>query len=118
MNGVSTQDYSSNTPTRTYAAYSNYMCTYTHPQRLQFAANHLLVKNISINGLYFGAYRKHDPAAFASVLSDVFKYTAQGKLRPHTPAVYPLDKVNDAFGSIIKRTSVGKVILDCENIAH
>lgn len=94
------------------------MCTYTHPQRLQFAANHLLVKNISINGLYFGAYRKHDPAAFASVLSDVFKYTAQGKLRPHTPAVYPLDKVNDAFGSIIKRTSVGKVILDCENIAH
>eukprot|EP00602_Paraphysomonas_sp_CaronLab_P001316 CAMPEP_0185025264 /NCGR_PEP_ID=MMETSP1103-20130426/8286_1 /TAXON_ID=36769 /ORGANISM="Paraphysomonas bandaiensis, Strain Caron Lab Isolate" /LENGTH=354 /DNA_ID=CAMNT_0027558417 /DNA_START=35 /DNA_END=1099 /DNA_ORIENTATION=+ len=74
-------------------------------------ANILLVKNVSVSGLYWGAHTKHNPKLFLQSSSHIIKMWAEGKLKPHISHRFPLDKVNDAFSVIQSRKSTGKVVL-------
>jgi NADPH:quinone reductase len=74
-------------------------------------ANILLVKNVSLCGLYWGAHAKGNPKLMAQSTSEVIRLWAEGKIKPHISHRFPLDKVNDAFDVIQARQSTGKVIL-------
>lgn len=71
----------------------------------------LLVKNVSVVGLYWGAYAKRDPQTLTESLAQLFAWQAAGKLKPHISATFPLEKTGDALRSLMERRSVGKVVV-------
>lgn len=57
-----------------------------------FKANYLLVKNITVHGLYWGGYLTFDPAVLTGSLTRLFGWYADGGLRPHVSHVLPPDR--------------------------
>ncbi|MCL7464967.1 NADPH:quinone oxidoreductase family protein [Phaeovulum sp. NW3] len=73
--------------------------------------NHLLVKNITVHGLYWGGYLKLDPAVLRQSMETLFGWYAEGGLRPHVSATMPLDRVDEALELLRSRRSTGKVVV-------
>jgi NADPH2:quinone reductase len=73
--------------------------------------NRVLLKNISIVGLHWGAYRVHDPAKIAQATDDLFALYEKGAIRPVVSSVRPLAEAAAALDEIAKRKSIGKVLL-------
>jgi NADPH2:quinone reductase len=77
----------------------------------QIPANILLVKNLTVTGLYWGAYRNIRPAAFAAQFDALLRWWAEGTLKPHTSQTFPLGEFKAAFDALLSRRSTGKVAL-------
>jgi NADPH2:quinone reductase len=73
--------------------------------------NRVLLKNISIVGLHWGAYRQHDPDKIPQAMRELFRLYEQGKVTPLVSSQYPLARAADALDEIATRRSVGKVLL-------
>jgi len=77
----------------------------------QIPANHLLVKNLTVIGFYWGGYTRVNP----KVLTDSFKVLTQwyveGKIKPHVSNVLPLEKANEALDLLRTRKATGKVVV-------
>jgi NADPH2:quinone reductase len=74
-------------------------------------ANILLVKNVSVAGLFWGAHLIHDPRTLLSSAHQLVEWWAAGEIAPAVCARLPLEKANDAFELIEGRASTGKVVL-------
>ncbi len=77
----------------------------------EIALNHALVKNIAVHGLYWGGYLSLDPELLAGSMRALFDWFAQGALRPHISATYPLDQAAEALESLRARRSTGKIVV-------
>jgi NADPH:quinone reductase len=77
----------------------------------QIPANILLVKNLTVHGLYWGAYATLDPAVMTASFAALFRWYAEGRLRPHVSHVLPLEAANEALALLAERRSTGKVVL-------
>ena len=77
----------------------------------EIKANHLLVKNVSVIGLYWGGYAKFAPQVLTGSMAQLMAWYAEGKLSPHISNVYPLDQTNEAMDLIRARKSTGKVVV-------
>lgn len=77
----------------------------------QIPANHLLVKNLTVIGLYWGAYLAHNPKVITDSLTTLFDWYAQGKITPHVSNILPLEQTNDAMDLLRTRKSTGKVVV-------
>jgi NADPH2:quinone reductase len=77
----------------------------------QIPANILLVKNLTVHGLYWGAYARLDPAAFTASLATLLDWYADGRLRPHVSHVLPLERANEALDLLRDRTATGKLVV-------
>ncbi|MEM8569512.1 MAG: NADPH:quinone oxidoreductase family protein [Pseudomonadota bacterium] len=77
----------------------------------QIPANILLVKNISVHGLYWGAYAKLAPAVMADSFRQLFAWYEDGKLKPLISDVLPLEDAQAALDMLRNRTAVGKVVV-------
>lgn len=77
----------------------------------QIPANHLLVKNLSVMGLYWGGYLKFRPDILTSSLATLFDWYAQGCLKPHVSHVLPLEQAGEALELLRSRQSTGKVVV-------
>jgi NADPH2:quinone reductase len=73
--------------------------------------NRILLKNISVVGLHWGAYRQHDPARIPQAMEALFDLYSRGKLRPVVSSTWPLADAAGALAEIASRRSVGKVLL-------
>ena len=73
--------------------------------------NRVLLKNISIVGLHWGAYRQHDPAKIPQAMNELFALYARGAVTPLVASTYPLHEAAAALDEIASRRSVGKVLL-------
>ena len=73
--------------------------------------NRILLKNIAIIGLHWGAYRQYDPDKIPQATQALFELYAQGKVKPLVSLRYPLTKAAEALAEISSRRSVGKVLL-------
>ena len=76
-----------------------------------FKANYLLVKNITVHGLYWGGYLTFDPAVLTGSLTRLLGWYADGGLRPHVSHVLPLDQALDGLELLKARASTGKVVI-------
>ncbi|MBF9049380.1 zinc-binding dehydrogenase [Roseobacter sp. HKCCD9010] len=74
-------------------------------------ANHLLVKNISVIGLYWGGYMGFAPETLTRSLATLFDLYRDGGLRPHIGARFPLAEAGDALALLKARKSTGKVVV-------
>lgn len=77
----------------------------------QIPANHLLVKNVSVSGIFWGAYRQNDPEVIARSQAELAEWYAAGALKPHVSAVVPFDRAGDALAALENRTSTGKTVV-------
>lgn len=77
----------------------------------QIPANHLLVKNLAVMGLYWGGFLKFRPEVVTTSLRTLFDWHAAGKIKPHISHVLPLDQAGDALELLHSRKSTGKVVV-------
>ena len=77
----------------------------------QVPANLILVKNISVVGVVYGAQTERDPAYGASFVQEAADFFKQGKLKPHTGKVFPLEDATGAMNALLSRDYAGKIIL-------
>jgi NADPH2:quinone reductase len=77
----------------------------------QIPANILLVKNLTVIGLYWGAYRKFNPQALQESLSQLMRWWEAGRLAPHVSHVLPLEEANEALRLLRDREATGKVVI-------
>jgi NADPH2:quinone reductase len=76
-----------------------------------FASNHILIKNYSVVGLHWGAYRQHNPKKIEQGWKELFALYEAGKLKPVIGARYPMERVADAMKHLASRNAVGKIVL-------
>lgn len=84
---------------------------YTSGHIPEVAANRLLLKNISLVGLFWGAYLQKDPTTALESLDTLLEWYDNHRLNPHISATYPLEQVADAMQLLTERKSTGKVVL-------
>lgn len=77
----------------------------------QIPANLLLVKNLSVIGLYWGGYLAFAPEALTGSLATVFGWLAEGAIRPHVSHRLPLDRVAEGMDLLRRREATGKVVI-------
>jgi NADPH2:quinone reductase len=77
----------------------------------QIPANILLVKNVTVIGYWWGAYRKLNPALLQDSLAECVRWWAEGKLRPLVSQTLPLERAADALDLLKSRAATGKVVL-------
>ncbi|HTO71903.1 MAG TPA: NADPH:quinone oxidoreductase family protein [Myxococcota bacterium] len=74
-------------------------------------ANRILLKNISVVGLHWGAYAQHEPERIPEVFAGLAKLYDQGQIRPLIFGTYGLDEVPQALEALAGRATYGKVII-------
>lgn len=77
----------------------------------QVPANLLLVKNLSVMGLYWGGYLNFRPDILTASLTTLFDWYQAGGLKPHISHTLPLERVEDALALLRDRKSTGKVVV-------
>ncbi|WP_320177504.1 NADPH:quinone oxidoreductase family protein [Roseovarius pacificus] len=77
----------------------------------QIKPNHLLVKNLSVMGLYWGGFLKFRPSVVTDSLATLMRWYEEGKIKPHVSHVLPLDRVSEALDLLRARKSTGKVVV-------
>jgi len=73
--------------------------------------NRLLLNNIDVVGVGWGAWAGTHPGALAEQWAALEQLLASGRLAPPEPEVYPLDEAAAAIASLENRTAKGKVVL-------
>ena len=77
----------------------------------QVPANHLLVKNLSVMGLYWGGYLAFRPEVVTESLATLFGWYEADHIRPHVSHVLPLERAGEALELLRNRKSTGKVVV-------
>lgn len=77
----------------------------------QIPANHLLVKNVTMIGLYWGGYLSFNPKVLTDSLATVLEWYGQGLIKPHVSHVLPLEQVDEGMALLRERRSTGKVVI-------
>jgi NADPH2:quinone reductase len=84
----------------------------------QIPANHLLVKNLAVIGLYWGGYLAFRPEVLTESLATLFDWYAAGALEPHVSHVLPLDRAAEGLALLRDRKATGKVVVTMEDGAE
>src|SRR5262249_59430868 len=75
-------------------------------------ANLILVKNISVIGVVWGAQTERDPAWMSRNLAELLRWWCQGKLKPLIAETFPLAEAGAALNGLLSRRYAGKVVLE------
>jgi len=75
------------------------------------AANRILLKNVAVVGLHWGAYAKHEPERVPETFDALFRLYAEKKIRPVVYRSYPLEEAPAALAALGGRRTWGKVVL-------
>ena len=78
----------------------------------QVPANIILVKNISVIGLYWGGYAKLRPSVLTDSFRQLFACYEEGRLSPHVSHVLPLEEANAGLELLRSRQATGKVVIE------
>jgi NADPH:quinone reductase len=76
--------------------------------------NLTLLKSSSIVGVFWGAAVARDPAGHQANVRDLFKFYAEGKIKPRISARYPLKDGGKAIRALMDRTATGKLVVTME----
>jgi NADPH2:quinone reductase len=73
--------------------------------------NRVLLKNISLVGLHWGAHVMHEPERVDETFAALFDLHRQGKVEPVIYRAYPLAELPAALEALGSRQSYGKVVV-------
>ena len=74
-------------------------------------ANRILLKNIAVTGLHWGAHVAKEPARVPETFDALLDLFAAGKIKPVIYKTYGLDEVPVALEELASRKTYGKVIV-------
>jgi NADPH2:quinone reductase len=74
-------------------------------------ANLMLVKNIAVMGVFWGAYRDRDPAVMTASFATLLGWLKEGALKPLVSKTYRLDETGQAIGDLMARRARGKIVV-------
>jgi len=80
----------------------------------QVPANHLLVKNITLMGFYWGGYIAFKPSVLTDSLKQLYGWYCEGHLHPHISHTLPLSRAAEGLELLRSRASTGKVVITTE----
>jgi NADPH:quinone reductase len=74
--------------------------------------NRILLKNIAVVGLHWGAYAKFEPARIPETMQALLALYGKGAIRPEIYRRYPLAQAGEALQALGSRATWGKVVLE------
>ena len=74
--------------------------------------NLYLLKNAAAIGVFWGEMILREPAQHRANMIEVLDWVAQGRLKPHVHATYPLARIGEAIDALAKRRVTGKLIVE------
>ena len=77
----------------------------------QIPANHLLVKNATVIGFYWGGYLRFREEVVTDSLAQLFAWHAEGRLRPRISHRFALAQAGEALETLRARKSAGKIVV-------
>ena len=77
----------------------------------QIKANHLLVKNISVIGFWWGGYLNFAPKRLTDSLATLLSWYAAGDLHPHISHILPMEDLPKGLELLRSRAATGKVVI-------
>ncbi|MCU1382294.1 MAG: NADPH:quinone reductase, zeta-crystallin-like oxidoreductase protein [Acidobacteria bacterium] len=77
----------------------------------KIALNLTLLKGCSIVGVFWGDWARREPMHFADAMARLGGWYAEGRLKPHISATFPLERAADALTLMASRQVTGKVVL-------
>ncbi|MDY7233225.1 NADPH:quinone oxidoreductase family protein [Hyalangium rubrum] len=77
----------------------------------EVAANRLLLRNIDVVGVAWGAFLMHDPTLTTTLSREIAALAEQGIVEPLVGPVYPLEQGAQALRELEQRHATGKVVL-------
>jgi NADPH2:quinone reductase len=75
-------------------------------------ANLILVKNISVIGVVWGAQAERDPVLISRNLAELLRWWEAGRLKPLVARVFPLAEAGSAMNALLSRQYAGKIVLE------
>src|SRR5882762_7018776 len=75
-------------------------------------ANLILVKNISVIGVVWGAQAERDPALISRNLAELLRWWEAGRLEPLVAKVFLLAEAAEAMTALLSRRYAGKIVLE------
>jgi NADPH2:quinone reductase len=73
--------------------------------------NLIMLKGASSVGVFWGAFLQREPAAGSRMMSRIVSMVADGRIKPHVSATYPLDRSVEALEALLGRTATGKLVI-------
>ena len=77
----------------------------------QVPLNQLLVRNVSVIGLWWGGYLSFAPEVLTGSLTTLLDWYAAGRLHPHVSQALPFERLPEGFDAIRSRRATGKIVL-------
>ncbi len=77
-----------------------------------YRSNHILIKNYSVIGLHWGAYRFKNPARFDEGWRDLMQLQAKAGFKPVVGGTYSMDRIAEAMEHLRSRKAVGKLVME------
>jgi NADPH2:quinone reductase len=77
----------------------------------EIRANHLLVKNVSVHGFYWGGWVKTRPALVTDSMAALFAMYGAGRLHPNVSQVLDFRQVPEGLDLLRSRAATGKVVI-------
>ncbi|AGI22161.1 NADPH:quinone oxidoreductase family protein [Pseudomonas sp. MT3] len=74
-------------------------------------ANLTLLKGASLVGVFWGSFAQRQPQDNAANFQQLFKWFAEGRIKPLVSQTYPLEKAAEAINHLGQRKAVGKVVV-------
>jgi NADPH2:quinone reductase len=75
-------------------------------------ANLILVKNISVIGVVWGAQAERDPVFVSRGLAELLDWWEAGRLHPYIAETFPLAEAGAAMEALLSRRHAGKIVLE------
>ena len=75
------------------------------------AFNQLLLRQVSVTGVLWGAFARTDPERNAANVAELLEWHAAGRLRAHVSESHPLERFDRALDSVMNRRATGKVVI-------
>ncbi|HVB15552.1 MAG TPA: NADPH:quinone oxidoreductase family protein [Stellaceae bacterium] len=75
-------------------------------------ANLILVKNISVIGVVWGAQAERDPVLVSRNLAELLRWWETGRLKPEVARSFPLAEAGAALEALLSRRYAGKIVLE------
>ena len=73
--------------------------------------NLLLLRGAEAAGVFWGESVRREPEGHKASMRQVLAWVAQGRLKPRTHGVYPLERIGEALGVLEARAAQGKVVV-------
>ena len=75
--------------------------------------NLALLKGCQIVGVFWGSWAMQFPNDNMQNTMELIQWHAQGKLKPHIHAIYPLEEAQKAMEEMMQRKVRGKIVIEC-----